>query len=160
MVTGTAFCNFVEGLLLHMNKWPLPNSVLIVNNASIHKVNRIHKLVKEHGMCLVFLPVYSPNLNPIKLAFYLQIPDVGVIWTVRAHTVINNSCRVWNASATYLSVSPVAVSIKVWLHANCDNINQLMGDSTVYNAFWQAVYLVTPEKARGWYKHCGYQFWN
>ena len=119
-VTGAAFRRFVEGLLPRMNKWPLPNSVLVVDNASIHKVAGIRELVEEHGMRLMFLPSYSPDLNPIELSFS---------------------------------------SIKVWLRANRDEVNREMEseNGTVYNALWQAVYSVTPEKARGWYKHCGYQ---
>ena len=119
-VTGTAFRCFVEGLLPRMNKWLLPNSVLVVNNASIHKVAGIRKLVEEHGMRLMFLPSYSPDLNPIELSFS---------------------------------------SIKVWLCANRDQVNWEMEskNGTVYNALWQAVHSVTPEKAWGWYKHCGYQ---
>ena len=103
-----------------MNKWPLPNSVLVVDNASIHKVDGIHELVEASGMCLMFLPAYSPDLNPIKLTFS---------------------------------------SVKAWLRANHDRVNQEMDSENglVYNALWQAVYLVTPEKARGWYKHCRYQ---
>ena len=119
-VTGATFHRFVEGLLPCMNKWPLPNSVLVINNASIHKVAGICELVEEHGMHLMFLPSYSPNLNPIELSFS---------------------------------------SIKAWLHANRDEVNREMEseNGTVYNALWQVVYSVTPEKARGWYKHCGYQ---
>jgi len=51
-VTGNDFCRFVEGLLPHMNAWPLPFSVLVVDNATIHKVE-----------------AYSPDFNPIELAF-------------------------------------------------------------------------------------------
>ena len=102
-----------------MNKWPLPNSVLVVDNTSIHKVDGICELVEGSGMHLMFLPSYSPDLNPIELTFS---------------------------------------SVKVWLHANRDRMNQEMEseNGSVYNALWQAVYSVTPEKARGWYKHCGY----
>ena len=119
-VTGAAFRRFVEGLLPRMNKWPLPNSVLVVDNASIHKVAGIRELVEDHGMRLMFLPSYSPDLNPIELSFS---------------------------------------SIKAWLHANHDQVNREMESENgmVYNALWQAVHSVTPEKAQGWYKHCGYQ---
>ena len=65
-VTGTTFHHFVEGLLPCMNKWPLPNSVLVVDNASIHKVDGIRELVEASGMRLMFLPAYSPDLNPIE----------------------------------------------------------------------------------------------
>jgi hypothetical protein len=68
-ITGADFHHFIQGLLLHMNKWPLPNSVLVVDNASIHKVAGIREMVEEQGTRLLFLPVYSPDFNPIELAF-------------------------------------------------------------------------------------------
>ncbi|KAH9979728.1 hypothetical protein BJV77DRAFT_924256, partial [Russula vinacea] len=36
-IKGNNFLHFVQGLLPCMNKWPLPNSVLVVDNVSIHK---------------------------------------------------------------------------------------------------------------------------
>jgi DDE superfamily endonuclease len=68
-ITGNDFFRFVQGLLPCMNKWPLPNSVLVVDNASIHKVAGIRELVEEYGARLLFLPPYSPDFNPIELAF-------------------------------------------------------------------------------------------
>ena len=68
-VTGDDFRCFVEGLLPRMNTWPLPLSVLVVDNASIHKVAGIRDMVEAHGARLVYLLSYSPDLNPIELAF-------------------------------------------------------------------------------------------
>jgi hypothetical protein len=68
-ISGKDFHRFVEGLLPHMNEWPLPNSVLVVDNASIHKVAGIREMVEERGARLLYLPAYSPNFNPIELAF-------------------------------------------------------------------------------------------
>ena len=68
-VTGNNFLQFVCGLLPQMNKWPLLNFVLVVDNAAIHKVPGICELVEEHGSHLLFLPSYSPDFNPIELAF-------------------------------------------------------------------------------------------
>jgi hypothetical protein len=102
-----------------MNEWPLPNSVLVIDNASIHKVAGIREMVEERGARLLFLPSYSPDLNPIELAFS---------------------------------------TIKTWLRVNRDRMNQAVdsNDGTVYDMFWEAVYSVTAEHAKGWYKHCGY----
>jgi len=52
-----------------MNEWPLPNSVLVVDNASIHKGPRIREMVEERGARILYLPAYSPDFNPIELAF-------------------------------------------------------------------------------------------
>jgi transposase len=68
-VTGDIFCQFIEGLLPCMNEWPLPHSVLVVDNAAIHKVAGIRELVEGCGVHLLYLPAYSPDFNPIELAF-------------------------------------------------------------------------------------------
>jgi transposase len=119
-ITGDIFRQFVQGLLPRMNRWPLPHSVLIVDNAAIHKVDGIREMVEGHGARLLYLPAYSPDLNPIELAFS---------------------------------------SIKAWLRAHRDRVNIELNDEDgcIYNIFWEAVYSVTAEHARGWYKHCGYQ---
>jgi DDE superfamily endonuclease len=48
-VTGADFHCFAQDLLPHMNEWPLPNSVLVIDNASIHKVASIREMVEECG---------------------------------------------------------------------------------------------------------------
>ena len=43
-----------------------PNQVVIMDNASFHKSKRTRELIEEAGCNLVFLPPYSPDLNPIE----------------------------------------------------------------------------------------------
>lgn len=118
-ITGDIFRQFVQGLLPRMNEWPLPNSVLVMDNATIHKVEGIREMVEERGARILYLPAYSPDLNPIELAFS---------------------------------------SIKAWLRLNRDRVNQELENGNVYDAFWQAVHSVTPDNAKGWYKHSGYVY--
>jgi transposase len=47
----------------------LPGSVLVLDNASIHKGGKIARLVAQAGCRLLYLPPYSPDLNPIELAW-------------------------------------------------------------------------------------------
>ena len=47
----------------------LPGSVLVLDNASIHKGGRIECLVSAAGCRVLYLPPYSPDLNPIELAW-------------------------------------------------------------------------------------------
>lgn len=43
-----------------------PGQVLILDNASFHKSAATRKLVEEYGCEIIFLPPYSPDLNPIE----------------------------------------------------------------------------------------------
>jgi len=41
-------------------------SVLIIDNATFHNKNRLWDIADEYGFRLIFLPPYSPDLNPIE----------------------------------------------------------------------------------------------
>jgi transposase len=43
--------------------------VVIMDNLSAHKGERVRKLIEERGCELIYLPPYSPDLNPIEEAF-------------------------------------------------------------------------------------------
>lgn len=45
--TGGDMYEFVDGLLDHMNPWPQKNSVVVMDNASIHKVEGIRELIEN-----------------------------------------------------------------------------------------------------------------
>ena len=42
-------------------------SVLVLDNASIHKGGNIERLARRAGCRVLYLPPYSPDLNPIEL---------------------------------------------------------------------------------------------
>lgn len=46
-----------------------PGMVIVLDNASIHKDLALKALIEAAGMVLVFLPPYSPELNPIEQTF-------------------------------------------------------------------------------------------
>jgi transposase len=46
-----------------------PGDVVILDNVGFHKSERAEELVKARGAWLLFLPPYSPDLNPIEMAF-------------------------------------------------------------------------------------------
>jgi transposase len=56
-------------LLPKMNRFPAPNSVLVMDNASWHRDKRTRTLCAEFGVLLIYLPPYSPDLNPIEAYF-------------------------------------------------------------------------------------------
>lgn len=46
-----------------------PRSVVVLDNASIHHVDLVTRLISATGALIRFLPPYSPDLNPIEEAF-------------------------------------------------------------------------------------------
>jgi transposase len=63
------FDDFIEQLLHHCGRWPEPKSVLVMDNASFHHTERIRELCSNAGVKLLYLPPYSPDLNPIEEFF-------------------------------------------------------------------------------------------
>ena len=63
------FEDFIEQLLPICGRWPERHSVLIMDNASFHHSERIRRLCSDAGVKLVYLPPYSPDLNPIEEFF-------------------------------------------------------------------------------------------
>lgn len=66
---ANVFEDFIEQLLQHCNRWPEPKSVLIMDNASFHRTEKIQRMCSDSGVELVYLPPYSPDLNPIEEFF-------------------------------------------------------------------------------------------
>jgi transposase len=66
---ASIFEDFIAQLLKHCGKWHEPKSVLVMDNASFHHSERIEQMCSEAEVKLVFLPPYSPDLNPIEEFF-------------------------------------------------------------------------------------------
>lgn len=65
-VNRLAFEAFVEQVLTpHLHAGDL----VVLDNLSSHKGSRVDELVRAAGADLAYLPAYSPDLNPIELAF-------------------------------------------------------------------------------------------
>ena len=46
-----------------------PHDVVILDNVAFHKGPTVEALIRARGAWLLFLPPYSPDLNPIEMAF-------------------------------------------------------------------------------------------
>ena len=46
-----------------------PGDVVVMDNLSSHKGPRVRQLIEAAGATVLYLPPYSPDLNPIELAF-------------------------------------------------------------------------------------------
>ena len=50
----------------HLIPCLLENTVVVMGNASFHRKTRLYPLAQKAGIRLIFLPPYSPELNPIE----------------------------------------------------------------------------------------------
>ncbi|KAF7337054.1 Tc1-mariner class transposase [Mycena venus] len=64
------FLEFVsEQVVPLMNAWPQKHSVLVIDNCRIHHNDVLLEIIAANKSLLLYLPPYSPNLNPIKESF-------------------------------------------------------------------------------------------
>ena len=71
-VNGDSFFDFIRGTLIpHMRPFDgiSPHSILIMDNCSVHHVNEVREVLQQAGILVLFLPPYSPDLNPLEEAF-------------------------------------------------------------------------------------------
>jgi len=65
-INGERFKAYVEQFLVPTLK---PGDVVILDNLGSHKGKAVRRAVRDVGARLVFLPKYSPDLNPIEQLF-------------------------------------------------------------------------------------------
>ena len=65
-VNGDVFEAFVEQVLVPQLR---PGDVVVMDNLSSHKRARTRQLIQAAGATVLFLPPYSPDLNPIEMIF-------------------------------------------------------------------------------------------
>jgi len=61
-----SFDAYVEQLLLPTL---VPGQIVVLDNLPVHKSARARALIEGAGCAVLFLPAYSPDFNPIELAF-------------------------------------------------------------------------------------------
>jgi transposase len=61
-----SFDAYVEQLLLPTL---VPGQIVVLDNLPVHKSTRARALIEGAGCTVLFLPAYSPDFNPIELAF-------------------------------------------------------------------------------------------
>ena len=78
-----------------------PGDVVILDNLSSHKSAKAAQILKQRGAWFLFLPPYSPDLNPIEMAFsklkaYLRATKartIDALWKA-----IGNICDLYSPS--------------------------------------------------------------
>ena len=65
-INGELFVAYIEQVLVPTLK---PGDVVIMDNLRSHKVAGVREAIEAAGATLMFIPPYSPDLNPIEMAF-------------------------------------------------------------------------------------------
>jgi transposase len=104
---GDIFLAYVEKILCPALK---PGDVVVMDNLSSHKVNGVRQLIEKAGAEVLYLPPYSPDLNPIEKA-----------WSKLKQVLRSTKART---------------------------------KETLEIAIAEAIRRITPDNAKGWFKHC------
>jgi len=65
-MNGDAFLAYVEQVLAPELE---QNDIVIMDNLPAHKVTGVRQAIEKVGASLLYLPPYSPDFNPIEMAF-------------------------------------------------------------------------------------------
>lgn len=65
-MNGPMFLAYIEKILLPTLNW---GDTVIMDNVRTHKIEGVREMIESAGARLLYLPAYSPDLNPIELAF-------------------------------------------------------------------------------------------
>ena len=65
-INGERFLAYVEQELVPTLK---PGDIVVLDNLGSHKSTQVRRAIRATGARLIFLPKYSPDLNPIEQAF-------------------------------------------------------------------------------------------
>ena len=108
-VNGPIFHAYIERVLVPTLR---AGQIVVMDNLNVHKHASIRAAIRQAGCYLVYLPSYSPDFNPIELAFS----------KIKAH------------------LRRVGVRTQEALEA----------------AIGEAIDLITPDDALGYFRHCGF----
>ncbi len=65
-INGASFLAYVDQVLVPAL---MPGDIVIMDNLGSHKGRAVRAAIKRAGARLIFLPPYSPDLNPIEQVF-------------------------------------------------------------------------------------------
>jgi len=65
-INGASFLAYIEQMLAPALR---PGDLVVLDNLSSHKIVGVRQAIEARGASLLYLPPYSPDLNPIELVF-------------------------------------------------------------------------------------------
>ena len=92
-INGCLFQAWVEQFLVPTLR---PGDIVVLDNLGSHKGQDVRRAIRDAGAHLLFLPPYSPDLNPIEMMF------------AKLKTLLRTACErsntaVWNRIGTLLN---------------------------------------------------------
>jgi transposase len=111
-INGRSFRAYVEQQLVPILK---PGDIVVMDNLGSHKSVAIAQMIRAAGAHLLFLPPYSPDLNPIEQAFakikhWMRVAQKRSVDDTWRHigslvaTIQPHECSNYFANAGYASV--------------------------------------------------------
>ena len=91
-MNGEAFLVYVEKVLAPSLS---EGDIVVIDNLPAHKVEGIRAAIEARGAILLYLPPYSPDLNPIEMAF-------AKLKTLLRKTAARTRDSLWDAIANVL----------------------------------------------------------
>jgi transposase len=110
-INGEAFKTYVEAELIKTLK---PGDIVVLDNLGSHKGKAVRAMLRKAGARPIFLPPYSPDLNPIEQLFAKlkhamrkamgrTVEAVHAALATALETVRPSECRNYLANAGYKS---------------------------------------------------------
>lgn len=108
-MNGPAFLAYAEQVLAPELQ---PGDIVIMDNLPSHKISGVREAIERAGARLLFLPPYSPDFNPIEMAFSklkallrkAAARTIDDLWTVIADCLTAfkpDECRNYFSAAGY-----------------------------------------------------------
>ena len=109
---GDAFRAYVEQILVADLT---PGDVVVMDNLPAHKVHGVRQAIDAAGATLMYLPAYSPDFNPIEMAFSKfrallrakaarTIPDLWEAIRIAIDAFTQTDCQNYFAAAGYNAI--------------------------------------------------------
>ncbi len=113
-MTGERFRAYVADTLVPTLQ---PGDTVVMDNLAAHKVNGVRELIEAAGARLLYLPAYSPDFNPIEMAFAKikallrtaaarTVPDLWAAIRTAFTRFTPTECRNYLAAAGYDAYDP------------------------------------------------------
>lgn len=84
---GTTKARFVEYVKNELAPNLAPGSILVMDNLSAHHSREVHDVLHERGIEVLYLPPYSPDLNPIE-KLWSKMKTILREWRIRVRDVL------------------------------------------------------------------------